>query len=72
MESPRAIISTALEKMAAQDDHRLRGVLRRLRAMSMLSNVYTFPELNEAADSYDDSVNMTIREAQATLNNDEG
>jgi len=57
--------------MAAQDDPRMRRVLKRLDAYSMLSNVFEFPELKDAADDYDSLVNMTIREAQPTLNNDE-
>lgn len=39
--------------MAVQDDPRLERLLECLDATSMLSNVFTFPELKDAADDYD-------------------
>jgi hypothetical protein len=57
--------------MAPQDEPNLKGVLKRLRAISMLSDVFTFPELKEAADDYDNMVNETIRKVQESLYNDE-
>jgi len=37
----------------------------------MLGDVFAFPELQEAADDYDEMVNGTIREVQSALYNDE-
>ncbi|KAM0707286.1 hypothetical protein Q7P35_005524 [Cladosporium inversicolor] len=54
--------------MAAKDDPRFTGFLEHLEATDMLSNVFTFPELKEAADDYDNLVNATTRKAQPGLN----
>jgi hypothetical protein len=56
--------------MAVQDDPRLEKLLECLDATSMLSNVFTFPELKDAADDYDSLVNKTMREAQAMIKHD--
>jgi hypothetical protein len=57
--------------MAPQDEPNLKGILKCLRAIFMLGSVFTFPELKEAADDYDNMVNKTIRNVQALLYNNE-
>ncbi|KAM0703855.1 hypothetical protein Q7P35_005571 [Cladosporium inversicolor] len=57
--------------MASQDSHKFGKVLERLGATFMLSDLFFFTELKEAADDYDELVNGTIREVQSELYPDE-
>jgi hypothetical protein len=57
--------------MASQDSHKFGNFLERLGATFMLTDLFFFTELKEAADDYEKLVNGTIREVQSELYPDE-